>query len=56
MKRVVAFVVLALAVTGALAACGSDKKSPAEAKQHLCASLDDFAASVVALQGVGLTS
>jgi hypothetical protein len=53
-KRVVEFVVLALAVTAALAACGSNKESPAEAKQHLCASLDDFAASVVALQGVGL--
>ena len=26
------------------------------AKQNLCASLDDFAASVVALQGVGLSS
>jgi hypothetical protein len=37
-------------------ACGSHKQSPAEAKQQLCASLDDFAASVVDLQGLGLSS
>jgi hypothetical protein len=55
-KRLLAIVALALVAATALAACGGDKESPAEAKQNLCASLDDFAASVVALQGVGLTS
>lgn len=55
MKRVLAAVVLALAVAASLAACGSNKESAAEAKQHLCTSLDAFAASVVALQGVGLS-
>jgi gamma-glutamyl:cysteine ligase YbdK (ATP-grasp superfamily) len=55
-KRLLAIVALALVATTALAACGGDKESPAEAKQNLCASLDDFAASVVALQGVGLSS
>jgi uncharacterized protein YcfL len=48
--------VLALVACFALVACGSDKESPAEAKQHLCASLDDFAASVVSLEGVTLSS
>lgn len=48
--------VLALIACLALVGCGSNKESPAEAKQHLCASLDDFAASVVSLQGVGLSS
>lgn len=56
MKRAAALVVLALAVIAPVAACGSNKESPAEAKQHLCTSLDGFAASVVALQGVGLSS
>lgn len=56
MKRAVALVVLALVSCAALAACGSNKESPAEAKQHLCSSLDDFAASVVGLQGVALNS
>lgn len=56
MKRLLAIVALALVAATALAACGGDKESPAEAKQNLCASLDDFAASVVALQGVGLSS
>jgi hypothetical protein len=55
-KRLFAIVALAVVATPALAACGGDKESPAEAKQNLCASLDDFAASVVALQGVGLSS
>jgi hypothetical protein len=54
MKRALALVLLALLSSLCLAACGSDKESPAEAKQHLCTSLDAFAASVVALQGVGL--
>jgi gamma-glutamyl:cysteine ligase YbdK (ATP-grasp superfamily) len=56
MKRLLGIVALVLVAATALAACGSDKESPAEAKQNLCASLDDFAASVVALQGVGLSS
>jgi ABC-type glycerol-3-phosphate transport system substrate-binding protein len=56
MKRLLGIVALALVASTALAACGGDKESPAEAKQNLCASLDDFAASVVALQGVGLSS
>jgi gamma-glutamyl:cysteine ligase YbdK (ATP-grasp superfamily) len=55
-KRGLAVVALALAVTASLVACGSNKESPAEAKQHLCTSLNAFAASVVALQGVGLSS
>jgi hypothetical protein len=55
-KGGLAVVALALAVTASLVACGSNKESPAEAKQHLCTSLDAFAASVVALQGVGLSS
>jgi gamma-glutamyl:cysteine ligase YbdK (ATP-grasp superfamily) len=55
-KRLLGIVALALVAATALAACGGDKESPAEAKQNLCASLDDFAASVVALQGVGLSS
>jgi gamma-glutamyl:cysteine ligase YbdK (ATP-grasp superfamily) len=55
-SRALALVALALLAATALAACGSDKESPAEAKQNLCASLDSFAASVVGLQGVGLSS
>jgi hypothetical protein len=55
-KRAFILVLLALVACAGLAACGSDKESPAEAKQHLCESLDGFAASVVALQGVGLSS
>jgi gamma-glutamyl:cysteine ligase YbdK (ATP-grasp superfamily) len=56
MKRAVALVLLALVSCAGLAACGSQKESPAEAKQQLCSSLDGFAASVVGLQGVGLSS
>jgi len=55
-KRSLALAVLALATCAGLAACGSNKESPAEAKQHLCTSLNGFAASVVALQGAGLSS
>jgi gamma-glutamyl:cysteine ligase YbdK (ATP-grasp superfamily) len=55
-SRALALVALALLAATALAACGSDKESPPEAKQNLCASLDSFAASVVGLQGVGLSS
>ena len=56
MKRGLTAAVLALAICLSLVACGSDKESAQEATQHLCTSLDDFAASVVALQGVGLSS
>ena len=56
MRRALTLLALALVSVTALIACGSDKESPAEAKQHLCDSLDAFAASVVALQGVGLSS
>ncbi len=56
MKRLLSLGVLALVLCAGLAACGSNKESPAEAKENLCASLHDFAASVVALQGVGLSS
>ena len=55
-RRVSAAVLLALLGCLSLAACGSNKESPAEAKQHLCTSLDAFAASVVSLQGLGLSS
>lgn len=55
MMRALALLLLAVAAGAALTACGSDKESPAEAKQHLCTSLDAFAASVVGLQGVGLS-
>jgi gamma-glutamyl:cysteine ligase YbdK (ATP-grasp superfamily) len=55
-SRALALIALVLMAATALAACGSDKESPAEAKQNLCTSLDGFAASVVALQGVGLSS
>jgi hypothetical protein len=51
----VAVVLLATAaLIGGLAACGSHKESQQEAERHLCTSLDDFAASVVALQGLSL--
>ena len=39
-----------------LVACGSNKQSPAEAKQQLCSSVNAFAASVTSLQGLGLSS
>jgi gamma-glutamyl:cysteine ligase YbdK (ATP-grasp superfamily) len=55
-SRALALIALVLMAATALAACGSDKESPTEAKQNLCTSLDGFAASVVALQGVGLSS
>jgi hypothetical protein len=56
MRQALALVLLVLATTLGLVACGSNKQSPAEAKQELCASLDDFATSVVGLQGIGLSS
>jgi len=53
-KRTVAITFAVLAACCGLVACGSDKESQQEAKQHLCSSLDTFAASVVALQGLSL--
>jgi gamma-glutamyl:cysteine ligase YbdK (ATP-grasp superfamily) len=47
---------VALAACLGLAACGSDKQSPAEAKQQLCSSVNAFAASITSLQGLGLNS
>jgi len=55
-RRALTLLALALVAVTALVACGSDKESPAEAKQHLCDSLNAFAASVVSLQGAGLSS
>jgi gamma-glutamyl:cysteine ligase YbdK (ATP-grasp superfamily) len=51
-----ALVALAIATALGLVACGSNKQSPAEAKQQLCSSVNAFAASVTSLQGVGLSS
>jgi prophage DNA circulation protein len=51
-----AVVAVALAACLGLAACGSQKQSPAEAKQQLCKSVDAFATSVTSLQGLGLGS
>ena len=48
--------VVALAVCLGLVACGSNKQSPADAKQQLCSSMNAFAASVTSLQGLGLNS
>jgi gamma-glutamyl:cysteine ligase YbdK (ATP-grasp superfamily) len=48
--------VVALAACLGLVACGSDKQSPADAKQQLCSSVNAFAASVTSLQGLGLSS
>src|SRR5213594_3930648 len=56
MRSSLAALLLAVLCCLGLAACGSNKESPAEAKQNLCTSLDGFAASVVALQGLGLSS
>jgi lipopolysaccharide export LptBFGC system permease protein LptF len=39
-----------------LVACGSNKESQAEAKQHLCSSLDNFKTTVSSLQGLSLSS
>jgi gamma-glutamyl:cysteine ligase YbdK (ATP-grasp superfamily) len=47
---------VALAASLGLVACGSNKQSPAQAKQQLCSSVDAFAASVTSLQGLGLSS
>lgn len=47
---------VALVACLGLVACGSNKQSPAEAKQQLCSSVNAFAASVTSLQGLGLSS
>jgi hypothetical protein len=52
-RHLVLPVVLVLAILG-LTACGGNKESQAEAKEHLCSSLDAFAASVTSLQGLTL--
>jgi Zn-dependent M32 family carboxypeptidase len=54
--RLLAIIVVLLTSSLALVACGSNKESQAEAKDHLCSSLDAFAASVVSLQGLSLQS
>src|SRR3954452_2363692 len=54
LKRLALTLALCAAVL-ALPACGSNKESQQEAKQNLCTSLDEFAASVTALQGLSLT-
>jgi hypothetical protein len=56
MRRTATLILLIVTAAVGLVACGSDQESQQEAKQHLCTSLDNFAASVVALQGVGLSS
>ncbi len=48
--------VVALVASLGLVACGSNKQSPADAKQQLCSSVNAFAASVTSLQGLGLGS
>ncbi len=53
-KRLALTLALCAAVL-ALPACGSNKESQQEAEQNLCASLNEFAGSVTALQGLGLT-
>ena len=54
LKRL-ALVLALCAAALTLPACGSDKPSQQEAEQNLCTSLDEFAASVTALQGLSLT-
>lgn len=54
-RLAISVVVLVTACFG-LVACGSKKESQAEAKQHLCSSLDKFKASVTSLQGLSLQS
>jgi hypothetical protein len=53
-RRCLAIAVMLVAFCLGLVACGGDEESQAEAEQHLCASLDNFAASIVSLQGLGL--
>src|SRR6478752_7415502 len=53
-KRLALTLALCAAVL-ALPACGSNKESQQDAEQNLCTSLNQFAASVTALQGLSLT-
>ncbi len=54
--RLVLVALAAIAACLGLVACGSQKQSPAEAQQQLCSSVDAFAASITALQGLSLGS
>jgi hypothetical protein len=54
--KIFAVLVAAVALGFVLPGCGSSKESQQEAEQNLCTSLDDFAASVVAVQGLALGS
>jgi hypothetical protein len=55
-RRLAISVVVLVTASFGLVACGSKKESQAEAKQHLCSSLDNFKASVTSLQGLSLQS
>lgn len=54
--KIVAVLVAALALGFVLPGCGGNKESQQEAEQNLCTSLDNFAASVIAVQGLALGS
>jgi hypothetical protein len=54
--KVLAVIAAALGLCVGLTACGGNKQTQQEAEQSLCTSLDNFAASVVALQGLALGS
>jgi hypothetical protein len=54
-RRLAIAVAIGAACVG-LVACGGTKESQQEAKQHLCSSLDNFAASIVDLQALSLGS
>jgi hypothetical protein len=56
LRRTCALALVALAACFGLAGCGGDEESQQEAVGKLCTSLDDFAASVVGLQGLSLGS
>jgi hypothetical protein len=49
-------VVVLVTASLSLVACGSKKESQAEAKQHLCTSVDNFKSTVSSLQGLSLQS
>jgi gamma-glutamyl:cysteine ligase YbdK (ATP-grasp superfamily) len=55
MKFFVSLAVLAFVMFGLLG-CGSHKESQRQAEQNLCASLDNFTATLLSLQGVSLQS
>jgi hypothetical protein len=52
MRRLLVLAVAAVALIVVVAGCGGDSESQASAEESLCASLSDFAASVVRLQGL----